>query len=131
AIREGPAHPTARGPAERRGRRSSQGTRRRRCADAGRGRRPSAARAELDLVALDQGVREQLLAHPLDLSACLALVLGGEVELDERSDVRSVDAEAEVLQPSLDGLTLRVEDPALRTDEDRCFHPRTTPGSAR
>ena len=64
----------ASGRARRRGRRSSPGRRRRRSGAGALRRRPSRG-VQLDLVALDQRVREQLLAHPLDLGAGLALVV--------------------------------------------------------
>ena len=63
----------ARARAGRRGRRSSRGRRRRRSAGAAT---VLTAAVELDLVALDQRVREQLLAHPLDLRARLGRVVG-------------------------------------------------------
>ena len=84
---------------------------------------------ELDLVALDQRVREQLLAHPLDLRARLGRVVGVDLELDEPADAGLADGEAEVPQAALDRLTLRVEDARLRPDEHGRLHPSTTSGS--
>ena len=84
---------------------------------------------ELDLVALDQGVREELLAHPLDLAAGLAGVLRRHVEFDDAPDMGVADIEAEVAQRTLDRLPLRVENACLRSDQDGRPHPSTIPGS--
>src|SRR4051812_22563227 len=66
-----------------------------------------------DLVVLDQGVREELLAH---LGQALRVL---DVELHQPADVHVRDAEeAERRQRALDGLSLRVQDPGLRPDED-------------
>src|SRR6266545_1119630 len=69
--------------------------------------------ADLDLVVLDQRVRQQPLAHLAEPRRVL------DVELDEPADVHVGDAlEAERRQRALDGLTLRVQDPRLGTDQD-------------
>ena len=89
-----------------------------------------AARLQLDLVALDQRVGEQLLAHALDLGARLGGVVRLDLEVDDASDAHLVHGEAEVAQRALDRLTLRVEDPRLGPDEHGRLHPSTTSGRA-
>src|SRR5581483_10788030 len=86
--------------------------------------------AELDVVALDEWVREQLLAHALDLTPRLGLVDGVEFELDQLADARVSHGEAEVPQAALDRLALRIEDARLRTHEDGRPHPSTISGCA-
>src|SRR5262245_54333798 len=69
-----------------------------------RGRAPVGSRGlpQLDLIALDQRVREKLLAHPLDLRARLGGVVGLELEVDHAPHAHSVDGEAEMTQRALD-----------------------------
>src|SRR5439155_13339490 len=102
---------------ERRGRRRSGGPR-------------SRVLRELDLVALDQRVREQLGAHPLDLGAGLLGIGDLDLEIDEAADPRTVDGEAEVAERGLDGLALRVEDARLGPHEHGRLHRSTTSGWA-
>ena len=67
------------------------------------------------LVILDQGVREELLAEPVEVGAVLRL------ELDDPADADVGDAlEPERRQRPLDCLALRVEDALLGADQ----HPR-------
>jgi hypothetical protein len=67
----------------------------------------------LDLVVLDQGIGEQLLAELAELLRIVGL------ELDHPPDVDVADAlEAERRQRPLDRLALRVEDALLRADQD-------------
>ena len=56
---------------------------------------------------------------------------GVELDVDHAPDAHASDLEAELPQRALNGLALRVEDPILRSHEDRCPHPRITSGSAR
>ena len=44
--------------------------------------------AELDLVALDQRVRQELLAHSLELRLRLVAIVGRELDVDEPADPR-------------------------------------------
>ena len=100
--------------------------------DEHRDARPDAhASAHLDLEALDQRVREQLLAHPLHLGLRLVRSRGVDLEIDEPADARSSHREAELAQRPLHRLALRVEDPFLRPDENGDPHLSTTCGSAR
>jgi hypothetical protein len=86
--------------------------------------------SELDLVALDQRVREQLGAHPLDLGPGLLWIAGLDLEIDEPPDPRVVDGEPEVPQRRLDRLALWVEDAGLGPDEDCRLQRRTARGFA-
>jgi hypothetical protein len=86
---------------------------------------------QFDLIALDQRVREQLLAHPLELGKRLRLVIGGDVDVDQAPDAGVADLEAEMAKRALDGLPLWVEDPRLRPNEDGRPPRCTTLGSAR
>src|SRR4051794_18893068 len=52
----------------------------------------------LDLVRLHQWVREQLLAHLLDLRARLGRVGRVDLEVDDLADPRGADREAEMLK---------------------------------
>src|SRR4051812_31453084 len=85
---------------------------------------------QLDLVRLDQRVREQLLAHPLHLRPGVGGVRRLELQIDDLADARLRDGEAEVPQRAADGLALRVEDALLRADENRRLHASTTLGSS-
>src|SRR5207248_8144103 len=109
-----------------RSRRSSRGRRARRRAGAppDRSRLPS----ELDLVALDQRVGEQLLAHALQLVARLGLVRRVDLELDELPNAGLRHGKAEVPEAALDRLALWIEDSGLRPDEHCRLHPSTTLG---
>ncbi len=72
---------------------------------------------ELDLIVLDQRVREQLLAHRLELGGIL------HVQLHEPADVDVLDAaETERGERALHGDALRVEDARLRADQHACPH---------
>src|SRR5205085_2040139 len=126
ATRGRHARRPARARPRRRGRRSSRERRARRRAAVRAPR--SLPTPELDLVALDQRVGEQLLAHALELAPSLRLVAGFDVELDELADPRLPHGEAEVPQAALDRLALRVEDAALRPHEPGRPHPSTTSG---
>ena len=64
--------------------------------DPGKTRTAIRARNDLDLVALDQWVGEQLLAHPLELPVRLVAPL--DVELDHPADARLLDREPEVIE---------------------------------
>ena len=56
---------------------------------------------------------------------------GLDVEVDHAPDACLADREPELAQRALDRLSLGVEDPRLRPDEDGRPHRRTTSGSAR
>src|SRR5262249_24038179 len=86
---------------------------------------------KLDLVRLDQRVRQQLLAHPLQLGPSLLAVAVLELEVDDPADARVADREAELLERAEHRFSLRVEDARLWADEDGCSHARTTEGSSR
>jgi hypothetical protein len=86
---------------------------------------------DLDLDALDQRVREELVAHPLDLGTGLRGIARVDLQVDEPADARFADGKAEVAERALDGLPLRVEDAGLGPDEDGRPHRSTTSGSAR
>src|SRR3954449_9722604 len=85
---------------------------------------------ELDLEALDQRVREQLLAHALDLGASLGRVSRVDLQVDEPPHARLPDREAEVAQRRLDRLALGIEDPGLRPHKHGRLHRSTIPESA-
>src|SRR5437763_774258 len=87
-----------------------------------------ATRVHLDLERLHQRVREQLLAHLLDLRARRRFVGRVDVEVDHLADARPRDGEAEVPERALDRLPLRVEDALLRADEDGRLHASTAFG---
>src|SRR3954471_18499529 len=89
-----------------------------------------ATRVHLDLEGLHQRVREQLLAHLLDLRARRRLVGRVDLEVDQLADTCPRDAEAEMLERALDRLALRVEDAVLRPDEDGRLHASTAFGSS-
>ena len=77
----------------------------------------AAGSSQLDLVVLDEGVRQQLLAHLVELGDVL------HVELHQAPDVDVTHAlEAQRRQRPLHGLALRVEDPRLRPDQDARPH---------
>src|SRR5207244_581154 len=82
------------------------------------------------LVALDQGIGEELRAHALDFGACLLGIRGRDLQLDEPPDPRALDGETQVPQGGLDGFALRVEDPGLGPDKDGRSYRSTVPGSA-
>src|SRR5205823_5823986 len=86
---------------------------------------------QFDLVALDQGVGEELLAHPLDRSPRSSLIALVELQVDNTADPCVPDREAELSQRAFHGLALRVENALLRSDEHRGSHRRTISGSAR
>src|SRR6185437_8890167 len=72
----------------------------------------------LDLVVLDQGIRQELLAQRLELA------LLRHVELHEAPDVDVLHAcEAEGGERPLDRHPLRVEDARLRADQHARSHP--------
>src|SRR5207253_654233 len=67
----------------------------------------------LDLIVLDQRVREQPFAHLRQLRRIV------DIELDQATDVNVVNAvEAERRERPFDRLALRIEDALLRPDED-------------
>ena len=84
-----------------------------------------------DFVILDERVRQQPLAHALDLGACLIGIRRLELEIDDAAHPCLADREAELAERALDSLPLRVEDPLLRPDENGGPHRSTTAGSAR
>src|SRR5262249_60440136 len=90
-----------------------------------------ASAAQLDLVALDQRVRKERLAHPSDELAHLVGVGGLDLELYDTPDTRVRDRKAELAQGVSDRLALRVQDSFLGSDEHRGLHRSTTSGSAR
>src|SRR4029079_11872535 len=63
---------------------------------------------DLALVALDQRVREQPLAHLLDLRPGRRLVGGLDLEFDHLADARVLHLEAEVAERRADRFALRV-----------------------
>ena len=85
---------------------------------------PSPSSGKLDdLVVLDHGVGEELLAHLGEAGAGGAFVGLGEVELDDLAHADALDAaEAEAAERVADGLALRVEDAALQGDVDARLH---------
>src|SRR4051794_40432084 len=86
----------------------------------GVGRRGWPPSNSLDLVVLDQGVRQKPLAHRRDDRRI------GHVELDQPADVDVPDAlEPQRRQRALDGLTLRIQDSGLRADQDADPHQPT------
>ncbi len=102
-------------PGPRHGRRSTPGKRRPRCAGV-----TSLISATFDLVALDQRVREQPLAHALDLGA--RLVGGGRRRRRGRSRARaraSPTGNPSWRGEALDRLSLGVENPCLRPERGR------------
>src|SRR5881394_2158721 len=86
---------------------------------------------DLHLVRLDQRVREQPLAHLLDLGLRGRLVGRLDLEVDHLADPRVLHVEAEVAERRADRFALRVEDARLRPDQDGRPHPSTTFGSSR
>jgi hypothetical protein len=86
---------------------------------------------QLDLVTLDQRVREELLAHPFDLGLGRDGVLRLDFEFDDPPDPRFADREAELTERGFDRLALGIQDPLLRGDQYPRFHRNTTSGSAR
>src|SRR6187200_2617985 len=74
--------------------------------------------AHLDLVALDQRVREEALAHAFDLAAGFLRARGLHVEVDDAPDACLLDGEPELPQRALDRLSLGIEDPGLGANED-------------
>ena len=83
-----------------------------------------------DLEALDQGIGQELGAHPLDLRACGRHIAVLDLQLDEATDARTCHCESEGRKRRLHRLALRVEDAGLRADENRELHS-TTAGSSR
>src|SRR3569832_97272 len=78
---------------------------------------------QLDLVFLDHGVGEQLLAHRLQLIARLRLVGSGEFDVDHLALPHFADAaEAQPVQRMPDGLALRVQHTVLQRHEYARFH---------
>src|SRR3954468_17428694 len=70
-----------------------------------------------DLVILDQGIGEQLLAERVELRRIV------DLQLNESPHPNVVDAlEAERRKRPLDGLSLRVEDALLRADQHLGLH---------
>src|ERR1700675_3854476 len=86
---------------------------------------------DLHFERLDQRVREQLLAHPLDLGPRLGRVARVDLEIDDLPDASLRDGETEVPERALDRFALRIEDAVLRPDEHGCLHPSTTDGFSR
>ena len=78
---------------------------------------------ELDLIALDHRIREELAAHLLERGAG-ALAIGlGEVEVDHFALAHRVDAvKAERAQRVRDRLALRIEHAVLEHDMDARLH---------
>src|SRR5918999_2911765 len=87
--------------------------------------------AYVDLVALDEGVGEQPLAHALDLGARRRGTVGLDLQIDDAADAGVGHREAELAKRALDGLALGIEDPLLRAHEYGCLHRSTVSGSAR
>src|SRR3954452_10912201 len=85
---------------------------------------------DLHLVGLHQRVREQLLAHLLDLGARVVNGRCVDLDVDDLADAGARYREAQVLERRVHRLALRVEDPLLRSDEDGRPHPSTTRGSS-
>src|SRR5260221_5835144 len=72
---------------------------------------------DLDLVRLHQRIREQLLAHLLDLRTRFGWIGRIDLEIDHLADSRGADREAEMLEGRFDGIALRIENALLRADE--------------
>ena len=68
------------------------GTSRRRSGDAARS---CGLRHRSDLEALDQGIGQELGAHPLDLRACGRHIAVLDLQLDEATDARTCHCESE------------------------------------
>ncbi len=80
-------------------------------------------RLQLDLVFLDHGVGEQLLAHLLEARPRLGFLALGQFEIDDLALAHFADCgEAEPVQRMADGLALRVEHAILQGDENARFH---------
>src|SRR5436190_10529767 len=86
---------------------------------------------ELDLVGLDERVREQPLAHALELRLHVLAISVAELEVDHPSDPRIVDRKTELAERAENGLPLGIEDPRLWPDEYGRLHRSTVSGSAR
>jgi hypothetical protein len=84
-----------------------------------------------DLVLLDQGVREQMTAHPLDLLARGGGVRSLELKVHDTPHAGLVDGESELAERAPNCVALRVEDALFRPDENRRPHESTTSGSER
>src|SRR5688572_9787797 len=72
-----------------------------------RGRISPTLLRNLDLVALDQRIGEQALAHPLHLRAGLISARRVHLEVDHPPDARVADGKAELAERALDGFPLR------------------------
>ena len=79
--------------------------------------------------ALDERVRQEVAAHPLELCPGVLRPVGGELDVDDATDAHLAHVEPELAERAADRLSLRIEDPVLRPYEDRRPH-RTTSGSA-
>src|SRR6185312_9285462 len=78
---------------------------------------------DLDAVAFDHGVGEELLAHLLQLGTGLAFAGGAQFELDHLALANFADAlEAERAEGVADRIALRVEHALFGHDENSCFH---------
>jgi hypothetical protein len=85
--------------------------------------RAQAPTRQLQAVAFDDRVGEQLLAHGLHFGFGGGLVLGLDVELDGLPDADVLDAApAEAMQLALDRLALHVEHAGFEENVDRRAH---------
>src|SRR5262249_55731121 len=116
--------PSTRGPTQHRGRRWIRGTGRRRRVGG-----PSRL-LEADLEALDQRVREQLVAHAADLVVRGRRIVHLELEVHDTADAGSPHIEPELAQRVADRVALGIENPLFRSNEHRGPH-KTTSGCAR
>src|SRR6476661_8011915 len=83
----------------------------------------------LDLVRLDERIREQLLTHLLDGRLRIRRVGRVDVEVDDLADACVVYRETEMAERRPDRLALRIEDPRLRPHENRGSHPSPGPST--
>src|SRR5262249_9439178 len=85
--------------------------------------RPGLSRLELIGVVLDNGIGEELLAHPLDLGLGAFGIVLRHLDLDIFTLAHIANrAEAERVQRAGDGLALRIEHALLQRDGDSRLH---------
>src|SRR5215467_3945182 len=85
------------------------------------------SRLQLDLVFLDDGVGEKLLAHLFQLRAGSAFALLGELDVDHLALADLAHRrKAEIVERMPDGLPLQIEHARLQGDEDSSLHRTNT-----
>src|SRR5690348_6766929 len=91
------------------------------------GKAASRSALDVDPIAFDDRVGQQLAAHGVDRLAGAGGVGLGEIEIDDLALADLIDAaEAQGCQRAADRLALRVEDASLRHDVNACLHERCT-----